>query len=453
MRIDSKTSAGTNFIALIVSIFEIGAFLGCVTTSFVGHDLGRRRSILIGVVVMIIGALLQATAYSLAHMLVARIVSGFGMGFINASVPVLQAEFSPKTSRGIFVCAQVSTLNFGIMMVYWIDFAFQNAGSDDSYTWRSPTILQCIFLIPMIGLILIIPETPHWLASKDRNEEALDVLKRMNKHNMGEEEIALVYTGIVEAVALSSHAGRSSWTDLFKSDCLHSRRRFLIACAIQAFQQLGGINALIYYSNTLFEESLGFSPYLAGLMSGFLNTWFFAASFIPWFLIDRIGRRPLLLSMVSLMAAVMAVEAALIREVDLKTSIAHSCGIGAAAMLFVFQGALTIGFQATIWVYPSEILPLKFRHRGASISASLNWIMNFLVVYITPPAIRNIKWRTYIIFAVLNATWVPIMYWFFPETKGLHLEDVDRLFMREDWSSEEQKTTTTRTEKLGSSEL
>lgn len=84
-------------------------------------------------------------------------------------------------------------------------------------------------------------------------------------------------------------------------------------------------------------------------------------------------------------------------------------GIGAAAMLFIFQGAFTIGFQATVWVYPSEILPLRLRQRGSSISTATNWILNFVIVYITPPAIRNIGWRTYIIFAVLNATWVPIM--------------------------------------------
>jgi len=118
-------------------------------------------------------------------------------------------------------------------------------------------------------------------------------------------------------------------------------------------------------------------------------------------------------------------------------------------MLFIFQGAFTVGFQATVWVYPSEILPLRLRQRGSSISTGTNWIMNFLIVYITPPAIRNIKWRTYIIFAVLNATWVPIMYLFYPgksllrtymfitaankfftETKGLALEDVDRLFTK-----------------------
>jgi hypothetical protein len=143
-------------------------------------------------------------------------------------------------------------------------------------------------------------------------------------------------------------------------------------------------------------------------------------------------------------------------------------------MLFIFQGAFTIGFQATVWVYPSEILPLRLRQRGSSISTGTNWIMNFLIVYITPPALENIKWRTYIIFAVLNATWVPIMVspscasthssrmlttyhstcfilvspcynsrvymlimlviganvYASTETKGLALEDVDRLFTK-----------------------
>jgi hypothetical protein len=143
-------------------------------------------------------------------------------------------------------------------------------------------------------------------------------------------------------------------------------------------------------------------------------------------------------------------------------------------MLFIFQGAFTIGFQATVRVYPSEILPLRLRQRGFSISTGINWIMDFLIVYITPPALENIKLRTYIIFAVLNATWVPIMVSpscnsthssrmltpyhstcsilvsscynsrvymlimlvmvanvFAPtETKGLALEDVDRLFTK-----------------------
>ena len=236
---------------------------------------------------------------------------------------------------------------------------------------------------------------------------------------MSDAVIERSHQDIVNTVAYEASIGSGTWGDLLKEDEIQSRKRFLIACGIQAFQQLGGINALIYYSSTLFEDSLGFSANMAALMSGILNTWFFVASFIPWFLIDRIGRKPLFLSMISLMAAVMVVQTGLIYNVEKKTAIATACGAGGAAMLFIFQGAFTIGFQATVWVYPSEILPLKLRQRGSSISTACNWIFvshnhmlivnhatnlkqNFMIVYITPPAIRNIGYRTYIIFAVCS---------------------------------------------------
>lgn len=111
--IDTDTSAGTNLIALIVAIYEIGCFVGAVATSFFGDRLGRRMSTLFGIIIMIVGAVLQCTAYQSSHMIVARIVSGVGMGFINSTVPVMQAEFSPKATRGLYVCMQLSTLNFG----------------------------------------------------------------------------------------------------------------------------------------------------------------------------------------------------------------------------------------------------------------------------------------------------------------------------------------------------
>nr|POF13478.1 sugar transporter stl1 [Quercus suber] len=366
---------------------------------------------------MIIGALLQATAYVSAHMIVARIVSGLGMGLINSTVPVLM------------VGVPLSTLNFGIMMVYWIDYGFGKSGSA-SFAWRVPVIMQCIFLIPMLSIVTIIPETPRWLVSHGRQDEALKVLQRLNSKKMPDSSILDIHSDICKTVAFESSIGAGKWGDLLKNDEIQSRRRLLIASSVQGFQQLGGINAIIYYANTLFSQSLNFDDDLSALMSGFLNTWFFVASFIPWLLIDRIGRRPLFLSMISLMAGVMIVQTGLVWNVQNNTSIAHSCGIGAAAMLFIFQGAFTIGFQATVWVYPSEVLPLKLRQRGSGISTASNWIMNFIIVYITPPAIQNIRYKTYIIFAVLNSVFVPIVYFFFPETKGLALEEVDLLFAK-----------------------
>lgn len=326
---------------------------------------------------------------------------------------------------------QLSTLNFGIFLAYWIDYGFTQAHAA-SFAWRIPCILQCIFLVPMLFLLFLVPESPRWLASHARSSESLQVLTRLHTSTLSPPEVLSLHAHIVRTCEYEASIGAGKWSDLLQNDSIQSQRRFLIACGIQTFQQLGGINALIYYSNTLFSASLGFDDHLSALMSGFLQTWFFVASFIPWYIIDRIGRRPLLLSMVSLMAAVMVVQTGLIYNVEKKTSIAKQCGIGAAAMLFVFEGAFTIGFQATVWVYPSEILPLRLRQRGSSISTACNWIFNFAIVQLTPPAIANIGYRTYIIFAVLNACWVPIIYFFFPETKGLQLEDIDGLFAKDE---------------------
>lgn len=108
--------------------------------------------------------------------------------------------------------------------------------------------------------------------------------------------------------------------------------------------------------------------------------------------------------MITLMAVVMGIQAALVYQVQFQTTTAYVAGIAGAVMLFVFEGAFTIGFQPTVWVYPSEILPLRLRQKGSSISTAVNWICTFFLVQITPPAIANIGWRTYIIFAVLNVS-------------------------------------------------
>jgi hypothetical protein len=245
---------------------------------------------------------------------------------------------------------QLSTLNFATAFVYWIDFAFSYHNA--SFAWRVPVILQLIFLSPMLLLLWILPETPRWLAAHGREDESLLVLRRLKGHNTSETDILKLHADIVNTVRVETELNAGSWKDVLRSDQLHSRRRFLISCSIQIFQQLGGINAVIYYSGTLFNKSIGFDKHLSGLMSGFLQTWFFVASFIPWLLIDRVGRRPLLLSMISLMACIMAIQAALIYQVQNNTSAAHMAGEAAAAMLFIFEGAFTVGFQATVWVYP-----------------------------------------------------------------------------------------------------
>lgn len=209
-----------DMVANIVSLYEIGCFFGSVFSSIWGERLGRMRSTAIGIVVMVVGAVLQATSYSRAQMLVARIVSGCGMGLINSTTPVLQAEFSPSASRGMFVCAQLSTLNFGIFLVYWIDYAFSANGSDASTNWRVPVILQCIFLIPMGLLLFVLPESPRWLASQKRQYDALDVLQRL--YNGDESKVQATYDHIVASIEEEAAASSAGWKSLLKRDGKYS---------------------------------------------------------------------------------------------------------------------------------------------------------------------------------------------------------------------------------------
>jgi MFS family permease len=141
------------------------------------------------------------------------------------------------------VCAQLSTLNFGIFFVYWIDYAFSS--HDDSYAWRVPVILQCIFLIPMLLILFIIPESPRWLVAHGQADEALVVLQRLRSGRDDEATVQRLHQDIVQNVAMEASLGVGSWKDLLKSDHIKSQQRLLIACAIQSFQQLGGINAII----------------------------------------------------------------------------------------------------------------------------------------------------------------------------------------------------------------
>ncbi|KAF5001857.1 hypothetical protein FGRMN_704, partial [Fusarium graminum] len=228
---DTFDDPNSDMIGVIVAIFEIGCFFGAIFAAIWGEKLGRRRSVLIGCIVLILGAVIQAASYSRAQMIVGRIVSGLGLGTVNSTIPVMQAEFSPKSSRGIYVCAQLSTLNFGIFLVYWIDYALSS--HTGSYAWRVPVILQCVPIIVIMGLLTLIPETPRWLAAHDRPEECLQVLARIQGTSIEDPDVKMLHSVITQTVAYETSIGSGSWKDLLKEDSIKSRKRLLLSCGIQ----------------------------------------------------------------------------------------------------------------------------------------------------------------------------------------------------------------------------
>lgn len=206
-------------------------------------------------------------------------------------------------------------------------------------------------------------------------------------------------------------------------------------------QQLSGINLITYvrqtcrwyrreltpeqYAPVIFEVSVGMSHRAALLLAGFNGIAYFVSSLIPIWCLDRLGRRNLMLFACAGQAACMAILAGTVAEGG------KTCGIVAIVMLFLFNFFFAVGLLAIPWLLPAEYAPLAIRTKSAALATASNWIFTFLVVEITPISISSIQWRTYIYFAIFNFCFIPLIWFFYPETRNLSLEQVDKLFTGE----------------------
>ncbi|KAK6364401.1 uncharacterized protein PV06_08005 [Exophiala oligosperma] len=407
----------------VTSLFLVGAFFGSLMTSLNNDRLGRLRMTHIGSVAIVLGAIIQASSFSTAQLIVGRIVAGFGLGIIASNVVIWQSETSPKAQRGALIAGSLSFLLVGQVIAYWMDYGM------NSYTgtivWRFPMGFQALFAILMSVMLCFMPESPRWLIMNERYDEAKEVLRALRSANPEVESVvASEMAEIREAVAVEHSQRRRGWMALLRhEDLVGSRRRVILACLVNFMQPWSGSTPVSYYTTYIFEESVGFSRHMSLLMSGFLQIWFLIASAGTWWFIERAGRRRMFMITGTAMAIVMAILAAMI-AID-----THASGIVAAVMLFAYQAFYTWGFMGGVWCYGPEILPLDFRGRGLGLANSMLWIWSFVVVEIVPTAISNIGWKTYLIFSCFNLAFVPLVYFFFPETSGLTLELVDLAFM------------------------
>ncbi|EED77707.1 predicted protein [Postia placenta Mad-698-R] len=167
-----------------------------------------------------------------------------------------------------------------------------------------------------------------------------------------------------------------------------AHKRFYLALGIQFMQQMTGICIVTYYTPTLFQVSLHMSQQMSLFLGCWVQTWYFIASLVTWYTIDRVGRRKLWITMAIGQMILLVLEAACV-AIDNPAS-----GAAAVCFIFLYETCFTWGWMATVWVYPPEILPLKIRAKGSALAAAADFLGNFLVVEITPPALQNIGWRT-----------------------------------------------------------
>lgn len=412
-----------SLLGFLISAYEVGAMFGALAVFLLGDRFSRRTNILVGSVVIAAGAILQATSFSVAQFLTGRIVSGVGLGMMTTVIPVWLTECAMPKSRGRMMAMQLSNLILGLIIANWLDYGMSRYSGD--VQWRFPCAFQIVFCVLIACYIRFLPESPRYLARIGNIPLARKSLAALRGCHIGAADIVEEMKQIQFALKIET-GDSGSWSDIMKDGGVKGLSRVIIGFWANAFQQLSGSNLMSSLGPYIFQHSIGLSRHQSLLVSGGLQVFYFLCSLIPWYAVDKFGRRCLFMFGSLGMGTCMLLSAIF---VGIGTK---GLGYGAVVVLYVFYTFFTIGWQSNMWIYPSELLPLKLRVRGGAVGVVSQWLFTFLIVEITPVMITNIGWKSYVLFACLNFIAVPIVYFCFPETSGLPLEAVDLLFANRD---------------------
>ncbi|KAJ5691855.1 Sugar transporter STL1 [Penicillium macrosclerotiorum] len=412
--------------ALITAVYELGCLFGAIFALFAGDRIGRRWMIIAGAFIMIIGVIIQVTSFPghipLLQFMFGRVITGIGNGMNTSTIPTYQAECSRTSNRGLLICIEGGIIAIGTMIAYWIDFG-ASYGPDD-LVWRFPIAFQIVFGILIIVGMWHLPDSPRFLISKGKVHEGEYVLAALAGKEIDDHETQIQKQLVIESIEAAGAAAGASYSDLLTGGKTQHFRRMIIGSSSQIAQQLSGCNAVIYYLPVLLRQSLGQSHFMSMLIGGVNMIVYAIFATFSWFFIERIGRRKLFIGgMTGQMVSMIIVFGCLIPGENGPSK-------GAVFGLFLYMAFFGAAMLPLPWLYPAELSPIRTRAKANAVSTCSNWLFNFTVVMITPVMVSHIGWRTYLFFAIMNAVFIPPMYFFYPETAGRSLEEIDIIFAK-----------------------
>ncbi len=389
-----------------VAIALIGTVVGSFSAGVVGHKLGSRETLRLTAMLYVLSAIGSALAWNWPSLMVFRFIGGLGIGASSVLGPVYIAELAPAKWRGRLVGAFQFNVVFGILVAYTSNYLIRllHLGATE---WRWQVGVAAIPALGFLVLLFGIPRSPRWSASRDRIDEALAVLKMMGEPEP-EAELADIRKALAEEHA-SAHEPVFQWK---------YRYPLFLAITIGAFNQLAGINAILYYLNDIFQAA-GFSQ-LSGdqqaIAIGFTNLIF---TMIGMSMIDKLGRKTLLLIGAAGTASCLAGVAWIYRS-NAHQGMLVWLLIGYIAFFAMSQGAV-------IWVYIGEVFPNAVRSKGQGVGNASHWTMNTIIALSFPWVASHLGQSVpFVFFSVMTVVQFLTVLFAYPETKGQTLEALQR---------------------------
>ncbi|KAH9810557.1 hypothetical protein DFH28DRAFT_1131953 [Melampsora americana] len=434
MGVDSSPQTARDSAAIggIVAVYYIGTLVGALVAGSLGDRIGRLRTIVFGCIFAVVGASLQASSQSLLWMCLARVITGFGTGNLNAIVPVWTSEISHHTNRGAALGFEFFLNILGLVIAYWTEFGLRDG--NQSFRWRFPLALQIVFILALLILVPLFPESPRWLVKVGEVDKARHILNltRSNGAVDVEREIELELEGII-AVAANEQLNVSKptyWSMIAKQDSQHLRRRTWLVIWLQILQELVGIGVVTVYAPDVFQLA-GSDEHFSSLLSGINNISYMFSVLVAVFTLDRMGRRVTLYWGAMVMGLALFLGGVSTRyaiDTNVPADVRSRWGSVLITCIFLYTSTFGATWLTVPWLYPTEIMPNSCRSKGGAWSV-VGWsIGNGIVTEITPFLLNAIGFWTFILFGGLCIFTIPNIYFLYPETAGRSLEDMDVLF-------------------------
>lgn len=394
---------------LVVSTLLIGALLGAFCSGFLADSFGRKKTLFATVFLFFLGTLSLTIASNVDELLIGRFLSGFGIGLASVAVPLYIAEMAPSQNRGLYVSLNQLMITIGVLVAYIICYLYA-----EKQDWREmfgfgfiPLIIQCI------GLFFI-PETPGWLIMHKQMEKAEKVLRKLRFAPAGQ--------SLVEVEKKEDAPHDSRWSALLKPG---TRRAFLIGVGTSVFQQITGINAVVYYAPKIFQLAGYQEVQMATFVTMLLGVVNVAMTFLALRLIDWLGRRPLLIIGLSGMSVCLAILSYSF------SGPAGEAGLLAVLALMGYISFFAISLGPVAWLIISEIYPLGIRGRAMGAATFANWASNYVVSLTFLSLISHFgAGQTFLFYMAISLIGLWFVCKLVPETKGKTFEEIQQFWKK-----------------------